>query len=73
MQCLIVLSISSRTTTGTETEHIVNVGSEERIDLINCNFPTWVSIDDMEVSCLLTMFIRGQTIPPLVLVTPLAG
>jgi hypothetical protein len=59
MKCLLVLPTFSRIATGTAKEHIEYVRREERTELTNCNIPTCVSIEDIDVNCLSTLFIRG--------------
>jgi hypothetical protein len=55
------------------TEHMKKVGREDITEFASCSFPTWVSIEDIDVNCLSTLFIKGHNAPPSAWLCPLAG
>jgi hypothetical protein len=73
MQCLRALSKYSWTTIEIATEHIVNVGKEDRTEFTNYGLPAYVSIEEIDVSCLSTLFIRDTKCSTLGLMVPIGS
>jgi hypothetical protein len=52
---------------------MVYVGKVDITELTSSSLPAWVSIEEMEVSCLSTLFIRGAKCSTLGFVLPIGS